>query len=388
MGLLTNWMGVRMLFYPIDYIGLELYREEDCPYGVLGWQGVVPARTKKMATRLTEVVTCKLFSLTEAFAHVEPAVFANLLLPTVTGAIEEHAPNGRWWAWALKPFLPWALRRVVVELQEEIETVLDPERVVMSAFVRDKRVLVELFERVGRVELDFLVRSGSYFGAMLGLVQMSAWVAVPQAWTLPIAGALVGYMTNWIAIKLLFEPAEPVVLCGSPFGDVVMQGLFEKRQPEVSEAMSAFLAERVLTAPRLLEELVAGRWADRFEALLRRSIPFVVPDSVVSAARQGLVELAREPASHPTHVYLADKLGVEATLCTRLQRLPPAEFEDLLHPVFQEDEIILIVVGGALGAVAGLLQMRFGVGGPLPAKRLAERVMEATKANIGKALKK
>ena len=49
-------------------------------------------------------------------------------------------------------------------------------------------------------------------------------------WTLPVAGALVGYVTNWLAIKLLFEPAEPV-----PLGPFTLQGLFEKRQPEVSE---------------------------------------------------------------------------------------------------------------------------------------------------------
>ena len=48
----TNWMGVKMLFYPIDYLGTEWYREENCPYGLVGWQGVVPARTERMAKRL------------------------------------------------------------------------------------------------------------------------------------------------------------------------------------------------------------------------------------------------------------------------------------------------------------------------------------------------
>ena len=42
-----------------------------------------------------------------------------------------------------------------------------------------------------------------------------------------VAGAVVGYITNWIAIKLLFDPAEPVKL-----GPIVVQGLFESRQVE------------------------------------------------------------------------------------------------------------------------------------------------------------
>lgn len=363
-GLVTNWMGVKMLFYPLEYTGKEFYREKDCPYGLFGWQGVVPARTEKMATRLTDIVSARLFSLHDAFSNVDPGVFAHMLAPTVETSIRENAPLGRWWSLVLKPLLPWALTRVVVELQKDIEGVLDVNEVVLSAFMRDKRVLVELFQRVGKEELDFLVQSGSYFGFLLGLGQMATWIFAPKPWTLPVAGALVGYATNWIAIKLLFEPAEPV-----PFGPVTLQGLFEKRQPEVSVAMSEFLAERVLTPPRLIDEMVNGRLKDRFEVLLRRSIPFVVPDAVVAAAVQGLRELALETDDHPTHVYLADRFDVQAILSTQLQAMPASDFENLLHPIFQEDEIILIIVGGILGAMAGLAQARLGWGGPLLLRR-------------------
>jgi uncharacterized membrane protein YheB (UPF0754 family) len=34
----------------------------------------------------------------------------------------------------------------------------------------------------------------------------------PQNWTLPIGGAVVGFLTNWIALKGIFEPINPVRL--------------------------------------------------------------------------------------------------------------------------------------------------------------------------------
>lgn len=40
---------------------------------------------------------------------------------------------------------------------------------------------------------------------------------------------MVGYITNWLAIKLIFEPVDPVKM-----GPFVLQGLFLKRQDEVS----------------------------------------------------------------------------------------------------------------------------------------------------------
>ena len=55
----------------------------------------------------------------------------------------------------------------------------------------------------------FLVESGTYFGFLLGIVQMLQWAVYPASWTLPVGGAVVGYITNWIALKYIFEPLEP-----------------------------------------------------------------------------------------------------------------------------------------------------------------------------------
>ena len=54
---------------------------------------------------------------------------------------------------------------------------------------------------------------------------------------------------------------------------------------------------------------------------------------------------------------------VEKVISERMQALSSEEFQDLLRPAFQEDEWILIIVGGVLGAMAGMFQLLvvFGV---------------------------
>ena len=42
-----------------------------------------------------------------------------------------------------------------------------------------------------------------------------------------------------------------------------------------------------------------------------------------------------------------------------MEGLPSKDFERLLHPVFEEDEWKLILVGGMLGVTIGLLQAFF-----------------------------
>ena len=355
-----------MLFYPIEYIGTEWYRQEHSPFGLLGWQGVVPTKTATMACRLVDIVTERLLSLEEAFRRLDPSRLSTLLMPCVLETVRDEC--GPYWAAVLKPVLPLVLPIVLTRLQGEIESILDLRSVVLSAFVRDKEVLVDLFQKVGKVELEFLVESGLGFGAALGLGQMLLWAKMPKPWTLPAAGALVGYVTNWIAIKLLFEPADPVEV-----GPITLQGLFESRQNEVSDEFGDFMENRVLSSTRLLEALADGGDDGELYKFLRRQLPYPVPESVVSAAVEAIRRAASNPQMYPElHSYCKKQLDIEDTLSSRLKLLSPTDFEDLLHPVFQEDELTLIVVGGVLGAIAGAFQTKLGWGGaPAVARRRA-----------------
>ena len=84
--------------------------------------------------------------------------------------------------------------------------------------------------------------------------------------------------------------------CVHVLGDLVAQGLFESRQPEVSHEFSLFLSERVLTSPRLIDELANGQLKERFEHVLRRAIPFVVPDAVKRRARPRVAAIRMTPS--------------------------------------------------------------------------------------------
>ncbi|CAB9515885.1 expressed unknown protein [Seminavis robusta] len=362
-GITTNWMGVKMLFYPIEYFGTEMYREKDTPYGLFGWQGVVPTKSQMMGDRLTTIVTQRLLSLEEAFGRMDATELAQFLQPAVEDVVRNDC--GEYWYRVLKPLLPFVLPYAVANLQKEITNVLDLRAIVMTSFVRDKQVLVDLFQKVGRVELEFLVNSGFGLGFGLGLLQMLGWAATPRAWTLPVAGALVGYVTNWIAIKLLFEPAEPVHI-----GPLVVQGMFESRQVQVSDEFGGFMEERVLNSEQLLEALAKDGDDGELFKFLRRQLPYPIPAHIISAAVKAVQLVAKEKEGYPElHAYVTDKIDISETLASRLKLLSPTDFEDLLHPVFQEDEITLIATGGILGLVAGMAQTRLGWGGPAATRK-------------------
>ena len=56
------------------------------------------------------------------------------------------------------------------------------------------------------------------------------------------------------------------------------------------------------------------------------------------------------------HGYVDETLALKPTLKDNLRKLTPAQFERVLHPVFEEDELTLVIVGAVLGGAVGWAQ--------------------------------
>jgi len=248
---------------------------------------------------------------------------------------------------------------------------------VVGAMVENKQIIVDLFKRCGRDEFIFIRRSGLYFGFLFGIVQMLVWVFWDPWWSLALGGALVGYVTNWLALTLMFSPIEPVKV-----GPFTLHGAFLRRQQEVSGEFASLLRSEVLTAENIWKEILEGPMHDTFDECLARQTRLEMgrvaagtlygkgakavlgADGWAEAEALVVAGVAREfprylPRAYP---YSDEALDLEATLRTKMRELSSEEFEGVLHPVFQEDELTLIVVGGVLGALAGLLQAIFVFG--------------------------
>lgn len=110
-----------------------------------------------------------------------------------------------------------------------------------------RSLLGKLFQIAGRKELTFLTDSGLWFGFLLGLLQLAIALLWDNPWTLSFGGLIVGLATNWLALKWIFEPVNPTPIVGN----IVLQGLFLRRQKEVSagtcRSSSAFFMCLVVT---------------------------------------------------------------------------------------------------------------------------------------------
>jgi len=73
-----------------------------------------------------------------------------------------------------------------------------------------------------------------------------AFPAVITGWILPVfTGAAVGYLTNWLAIQLLFRPYRPVKWLGG------LQGLIPKRQPDLAGTLATEIPSNLMPTDRI-----------------------------------------------------------------------------------------------------------------------------------------
>jgi uncharacterized membrane protein YheB (UPF0754 family) len=258
---------------------------------------------------------------------------------------------------------------LVADLHDNFERLLDLRELVVRKCEENPGLLNQLVFACASRELSFLVRSGAIFGFGFGVVQALVWFFVPQWWVLPFFGFLVGTLTNWIAIQLIFTPVEPIKV-----GPFVLQGLFLKRQTEISREYSRVFTEDVLTAQEVVHTLVHGERKDRTMALLSAHVSDIMESKlIVQLATQAAVgpegyadlkDAALAKALQYTEELVEDSKfnqaqarAVQSMLHERISTQPPHEFQDLVRPIFHEDEWILVAIGGALGALVGWWQL-------------------------------
>ena len=251
--------------------------------------------------------------------------------------------------------------------------VFDLEHMIVTEFVEDKMLLNNVFLKVGSKELNFIVRLGFIFGFIFGCLSIPIWIYFPFWWILPLIGGIVGYLTNDIALRMMFSPIEKHIV---NFGccKLNFQGVFLQRQKEASGVFAKTVVGQVLNSRYMFHYMLNGPKRAAFRALLINHLNTYV-DKVLGRthtivrAYMGEEEFVKmrkdiedstlanvEDIFSSLYAYTDEALNLEEDIRTKMSGLPSADFEQVLHPVFQEDEIKLKILGGVLGIVIGFVQ--------------------------------
>ncbi len=397
------WMALKMVFFPIHFWGFHV---GSIP---VGWQGIVPRKAGRISGIITDNTLSKLGSLQEFLDAMDPKYMAHIIGQQVGHELEylidevmmernailwenmPYAIKRRIYAQANKQ-LPGVLEDLVVDLTLNVELLVDMREMVVSQMENDRHLMVRMFLKVGQKEINFIWHISALIGIVFGVFQMIVWFVIPWHWTVPFWASVWGFLTNWIAIWMVFNPLEAHYVRYPQFfertknrkfpwikpvipriGAYNIQGAFMKRQDEVSDVFAKVVTEELITLKTIMSEMMYGGKKEKTRRIVKRHINEIMETPLVRTTLQislgpkeyarlktdlidRSIEITMVPISDPEfNASRAQKIF--QMFRDRIRELTPKEFQNLLRPAFQEDEWILIILGGVTGFVAGLIHL-------------------------------
>jgi len=379
-GIITNWLAIKLTFYPIKFWGVP---------PIFGWQGIIPSKARKMAEISVDSTLSRIGSVSDIVEHMNPNIIGEHILLTLEPRVEELVdeimlkrhrtlwqnlprPVKQLVYLRVKEQFPQIMESLVADLAPKIESLFDLKGMVIEKLEEDKTLLNKIFLECGHQEFQFIIKSGLWFGFLFGLPQLALWYVYPSPLVLPICGFVVGWATNWVALNMIFRPVKPKKILG-----LTIHGLFLKRQSEVSDSFCRIITEEILTVGQIVQAMLTGEEAPRTRAIIQKHFENLVDDTVglikpftqAAMGPKGFAELKEDTGLKAIDLsaktlndplfHKSRAVAVQSIMAERMKQLPSEEFQDLLRPCFQEDEIKLIIIGGILGALAGMAQLAF-----------------------------
>ncbi|GAB1269901.1 DUF445 family protein [Aurantivibrio infirmus] len=191
-------------------------------------------------------------------------------------------------------------------------------------------------------------------------------------YSLPLITALIGWVTNYIAIKMLFHPRKPIKCL---FFDV--QGILPRRQPDIAVQLGKIVADDLLSSDDLVLRLTNQRSREIYEEYINQQSETFIRDKL---RRVGVVsrlllrsqtlakiklafadELMEQLPSLVERLTLADSgsLDVQQLVEEKVRNFSSDRLEKILYDILAKEFRFIEILGAVLGFVIGSLQLTF-----------------------------
>jgi len=139
----TNVVALKMTFYPLEFQPsfLKFYQPSEQPFGLFGWQGIIPAKAGKMAGKSVDLMTEKLIDVQEVFSRLDPLRFSKVMEAGMLDMMSKivHEIAAKW-------LPPGVWDRTPKSVQEEtVLKALDEAPKFLSAFMNDIKDHIEMY---------------------------------------------------------------------------------------------------------------------------------------------------------------------------------------------------------------------------------------------------
>jgi uncharacterized membrane protein YheB (UPF0754 family) len=187
---------------------------------------------------------------------------------------------------------------------------------------------------------------------------------------IPLISACIGWITIWIAIKMLFRPLKPTHFLG-----LRIQGVFPKQQQKLAENIGRTVSKQLLSFDNISDQisnssnlekimpLIENHIDDFLRNRLATEIPMIgmfVGDKTIDILKKAFMKelsllfpiIMKEYAANIKH-----ELDLEKIVTRKIAELPPSLLETLVSRSMSREFKMVMVLGAITGLLIGVIQV-------------------------------
>ena len=197
------------------------------------------------------------------------------------------------------------------------------------------------------------------------MLAMNWWLII-----IPLISAFIGWVTNWVAIKMLFHPRDPKKILGITF-----QGIFPKRQLQFAEKLGKVISnelvsfndiEQKVTNPGNIKKImpVVEEHIEYFlKEKLKEKMPMIamfLGEQTITQFKGIFIEELEELFPVMMKSYMATlqtELDLEQMVIEKVSKFSSDKFENILNQIMAKEFKFIELIGAVLGFLIGILQV-------------------------------
>ena len=187
---------------------------------------------------------------------------------------------------------------------------------------------------------------------------------------LAVIGGVIGYITNVLAIKLIFRPIKPIKI---PILNIEIIGLIPKRRNDIAKNIAEIIAEEFLDVEEIISGMMTQEDKEKIIEYIKEKItniaqekmsfiPFPIKsmiegyimDAVDVEVRSVINELSEDIV-----IKAKERINIREIVETKINELDLYELENLILKVAKKElkhiEILGLVLGFLIGIVQGVI---------------------------------
>lgn len=185
---------------------------------------------------------------------------------------------------------------------------------------------------------------------------------------MPLVGALIGWITNLLAIRLLFRPYNKIYI---PFTKIYLQGVLPKRRDEIAESIGQVVENELLNVDDLFAQLVKDDTFNEAVSLIVTAVQNRLDEHMPGFLPEGIrlricdfvgnfvdreVRNTFSDVKENLFKQLGQSVNIAELVKNRIKSLDVRQVEDLVVQTAKTELKHIEIMGGVLGLLIGIVQ--------------------------------